>query len=46
MSRYGEDGSTGYAQEALYDEINSFLQNHTIAELLKVLTDVVNDREP
>lgn len=31
--------------EDLYDEINSFLQNHTIAELLEVLTDVVKNRE-
>ena len=46
MSRYGEDGSSGYAKESLYDEIDSFLQNHTIAELLEVLADVVKDREP
>ena len=46
MSRYGEDGSSGYAKEELYDEIDSFLRNHTIAELLEVLTDVVKDREP
>ena len=46
MSRYGKDGSSGYAKENLYDEIDSFLQNHTIAELLEVLADVVKDREP
>ena len=46
MSRYGEDGSSGYAKEDLYDEIDRFLQNHTIAELLEVLADVVKDREP
>jgi len=46
MSKYGEDGSSGYAKENLYDEIDSFLQNHTIAELLEVLADVVKDREP
>ncbi len=46
MSKYGEDGSTGYAKEELYYEIDNFLQNHTVAELLEVLTDVVKDREP
>lgn len=45
MSRYGEDGSTGYAKEDLFDEINEFLERHTIAELLKIIADVIEARE-
>ncbi len=45
MSRYGEDGSSGYAFEELYDVMREFLINHTTAELLKVLTDVIKDRD-
>lgn len=45
MSRYGEDGDTGYAKEDLYYEIWNFLERHTISELLEVLTDVIRDRD-
>lgn len=45
MSRYGEDGSTGYAKENLFDEINEFLKRYTVAELLKIVTDVIEMRE-
>ncbi len=45
MSRYGEDGSTGYAKEDLFDEINDFLERHTVAEFLKIVTDVIEMRE-
>ena len=45
MSRYGEDGSTGYDKEELFDEINEFLQHHTVAELLKIVTDVIEMRD-
>lgn len=45
MSRYGEDGDTGYAKEDLYYEIQNFLEHHLISELLEVLTDVIRDRD-
>ena len=45
MSRYGEDGSTGYPKEELFDEINTFLESHSIAELLKIVIDVIEMRE-
>ena len=45
MSRYGEDGNTGYAKEDLYYEIQNFLECHTIPELLEVLADVIRDRD-
>ena len=45
MSRYGEDGSTGYGKEDLFDEMKSFLEDHTLAELLEVLADVVREQE-
>lgn len=41
MSRYGEDGSTGYDKEGLYDEMESFLESHSLSELLEILADVV-----
>lgn len=46
MSRYGEDGSTGYAKEDLYDEMDDFLDDHTISELMEILADVLRYREP
>ena len=46
MSRYGEDGSTGYAKEILYDEMDDFLDYYTISELMEILTDVLRNREP
>ena len=45
MSRYGEDGSTGYAKEDLFDEINRFLERHTVVELLEIVIDVIKMRE-
>ena len=45
MSRYGEDGSTGYAREELYDALYEFLIDHTIADVIDILADVARDRE-
>lgn len=44
MSRYGEDGDTGYAKEELYDAISSFLNDHMISELMDILTDVIRNK--
>lgn len=44
MSRYGEDGDTGYAKEELYDAISSFLNDHMISELMNILADVIRDK--
>lgn len=41
MSRYGEDGSTGYDKEELYDTMCEFLENHSLEELLRILADVI-----
>lgn len=43
MSRYGEDGSTGYDREDLYQEIKDFVENHSLEELLRILADVVKE---
>ena len=45
MSKYGEDGSTGYAKEELLDEMISFLENHTVSELLQIVADAVRSEE-
>ena len=45
MSMYGEDGSTGYAKEDLYYEMKTFLENHSVTELMSILTDVLESME-
>ena len=44
MSRYGEDGDTGYAKEEMYDAISSFLDGHMISELMDILADVIRNK--
>ena len=40
MSMYG-DGYNGNTKNNLYDEIKWFLEEHTISELLEIVSDVI-----
>lgn len=42
MSMYGD---TNWVKNDLYDEIKSFLETHSISELLEVVTDAVEGYE-
>lgn len=45
MSMYGDD-SNGNSKNYLYDEIKRFLEEHTISELLEIVSDVIrNEKE-
>ena len=44
MSMYGDD-EHGRQMNNLYDEIKYFLENNPISELLKIVTDVVEEQE-
>lgn len=43
MSRYGENGDTGYCKEDLYETIREFLEDHSFEEFLRIQADVVGD---
>lgn len=45
MSRYGEDGSTGYAKEDLLYAIEEFLETHPVSEMLRIVADAVMEKE-
>ena len=45
MSMYGEDGSTGYAKEDLHNEIETFLEDHSLSELMEIITRVISYKE-
>ena len=40
---YGEDDGNGTPKEDLFYTLQEFLENHSIAELLKILSDVVDE---
>ncbi len=44
MSMYGDD-EHGRRMNDLYDEINNFLEDNPVSELLKIVTDVVEEQE-
>ena len=45
MSLYGEDGSTGYAKENLYEVMKEFLEGHSLSELMEILSDVIESTQ-
>lgn len=44
MSMYG-DSEHGRRMNDLYDEIKNFLEDNHVSELLKIVTDVVEEQE-
>lgn len=42
MSMYGD---TNWVKNNLYGDIKSFIETHSISELLEVVTDVIEDYE-
>lgn len=44
MSMYGDD-DYHYNMECLYNEIEEFLEEHPISELLKIVIDVIENKE-
>lgn len=40
MSMYGDDDN-GYRKENLYSEMKDFLEEHSISELLQIVTDCI-----
>lgn len=45
MSMYDEDGSTGYAKENLYEVMKEFLEEHSLSELMEILSDVIESNQ-
>ena len=44
MSMYGDD-EHGCQMNDLYDELNRFLEDNPVSELLQIVTDVVERKE-
>ena len=44
MSMYGDD-HYGMSKEYLFNEIEEFLEEHPISELLEVVADAIRDKE-
>ncbi|MBR3645636.1 MAG: hypothetical protein IKN54_04395 [Lachnospiraceae bacterium] len=41
MSMYGDESPYNDEKNDLYNEIEQFLENHPLSELLKIITDVI-----
>ena len=44
MSMYGDDGYHSQMND-IYDEMERFLEEHPVSELLKIVSDVVESKE-
>lgn len=43
MSRYGEDGETGYDKEDMFYEIQIFIEHHGVETLLRIVADAIEE---